>query len=60
MSVYNDDGDSQHVRLQLSTSQELTQSCKDGCDGHGDCVQGQCQCHAGYAGEYCTISELNH
>ncbi len=28
-------------------------TCKNLCDGHGNCVNGECKCAFGYFGEYC-------
>ncbi|KAI1305198.1 Disintegrin and metalloproteinase domain-containing protein 28 [Halotydeus destructor] len=28
--------------------------CLDDCNGHGDCIGGQCRCHGGYSGPSCV------
>ena len=58
VSLYNDDGDTQEVEFSPTTSKELTEGCPNGCHGHGDCVLGKCQCHAGYDGEHCSQSKF--
>ncbi|TMW60966.1 hypothetical protein Poli38472_001008 [Pythium oligandrum] len=29
--------------------------CKDGCKGYGQCVDGQCECYAGWTGPQCDV-----
>lgn len=54
MSLYNDFGDAQAVDLVAALSLEMTEGCPNGCNGHGECVLGRCQCETGYGGEDCS------
>jgi len=56
VSLYNDDGGAHDVEMMPKSSKELTEGCSNGCNGHGDCVLGKCQCHPGYDGEHCSQS----
>ena len=33
------------------------EGCVNGCNGHGECVAGQCKCSPGYDGEFCNQSK---
>ncbi|XP_071744523.1 teneurin-m isoform X2 [Lepeophtheirus salmonis] len=56
VSIYNDDGDEQTVDFINSPSKEMTDGCPLGCNGHGECVLGRCQCEAGFDGMDCSQS----
>ena len=58
VSIYNDDGAAHDVEMMPKSSKELTEGCSNGCNGHGDCVLGKCQCHPGYDGEHCSQSKF--
>ena len=54
VSLYNDFGDAQTVDVVAALSLEMTEGCPNGCNGHGECVLGRCQCESGYGGEDCS------
>ena len=54
MSLYNDFGDVQTVDMVAALALEMTEGCPNGCNGHGECVLGRCQCESGYGGEDCS------
>ena len=54
VSLYNDFGDAQNVDFVAALSLEMTEGCPNGCNGHGECVLGRCQCHSGYGGDDCS------
>ena len=54
VSLYNDFGDAQTVDFVAALSLEMTEGCPNGCNGHGECVLGRCQCHSGYGGDDCS------
>ena len=43
--------------MTVRVSPDLTSACPRGCSGHGECLQGQCQCSPGYIGQDCALSE---
>ena len=54
ISLYNDFGDSQEIEFFAALSLEMTEGCPMGCNGHGECVLGRCNCQSGYGGEDCS------
>ena len=54
VSLYNDFGDAQSVDMVAALALEMTEGCPNGCNGHGECVLGRCQCESGYGGEDCS------
>ena len=54
ISMYNDFGDVQEVEFYAALSLEMTEGCPLGCNGHGECVLGKCQCDTGYGGDDCS------
>ena len=54
ISLYNDFGDVQTVDMVAALALEMTEGCPNGCNGHGECVLGRCQCESGYGGEDCS------
>ena len=54
VSLYNDFGDAQTVDMVAALALEMTEGCPNGCNGHGECVLGRCQCESGYGGEDCS------
>ena len=58
VSLYNDFGDAQTIDLVAALSLEMTEGCPNGCNGHGECVLGRCQCEAGYNGEDCSQGKI--
>ena len=58
VSLYNDFGDAQTVDFVAALSLEMTEGCPNGCNGHGECVLGRCQCESGYGGEDCSEGKI--
>ena len=58
VSLYNDFGDAQTVDFVAALSLEMTEGCPNGCNGHGECVLGRCQCESGYGGEDCSEGKV--
>jgi hypothetical protein len=42
--------------VQKATSELYSEMCD--CHGHGDCVEGVCECHEGWRGVECSIEEI--
>jgi hypothetical protein len=47
------------VEMTVRVSADLTSACPRGCSGHGQCLQGQCQCSPGYIGQDCALSKYS-
>ncbi len=45
--------------MTVRVSADLTSACPRGCSGHGQCLQGQCQCSPGYIGQDCALSKYS-
>ena len=58
VSLYNDFGDAQTVDMVAALALEMTEGCPNGCNGHGECVLGRCQCESGYGGEDCSQGNI--
>lgn len=58
ISLYNDDGDNQEVTFYAAAAEDMTRNCPMGCAGNGQCINGQCQCNAGFGGDSCNESKF--
>ncbi|XP_065204844.1 teneurin-m isoform X4 [Planococcus citri] len=54
LSLYNDNGDPATISVMAAVSEDMTQSCPNGCSSRGHCVLGRCKCNTGFGGDDCS------